>query len=104
MIYGGILFCITHAFLSSIFFFFVDCINRRYSSRNIVEINGILHITPNLGIFILFGCVLFSGLPGTMKFLSELYIFSGLLELAPVSSFIILFSANFLGLVGFSKV
>jgi hypothetical protein len=27
-----------------------------------------------------------------------------LLELAPVSSFIILFSANFLGLVGFSKV
>jgi hypothetical protein len=27
-----------------------------------------------------------------------------LMELAPVSAFIILFSANFLGLVGFSKV
>jgi NADH-quinone oxidoreductase subunit M len=104
MIYGGILFCITHAFLSSMFFFFVDCVNRRYNTRNIVEINGILHITPNLGVAILLGCILFSGLPGTMKFISELYIFSGLLELAPLSTLIIIFSANFLGIVGFSKV
>lgn len=104
MIYGGVLFCITHAFLSSMFFFFVDCVNRRYNTRNIVEINGILHITPNLGVAILLGCILFSGLPGTMKFISELYIFSGLLELAPLSTLIIIFSANFLGIVGFSKV
>jgi len=103
-IYGGVLFCVTHAFLSSIFFFFVDCVYRRYNSRNIVEINGILHITPNLGIMILLGCVLYSGLPGTMKFLSELYVFTGFLENGPFSTFIVIFTANFLGIIGFSKV
>ena len=103
-IYGGVLFCITHAFLSSIFFFFVDCVNRRYNSRNIVEVNGILHITPNLGTLILFGCVLYSGLPGTMKFISELYIFTGLFEAAPLSALITIIIANFLGIIGFSKV
>jgi len=103
-IYGGVLFCVTHAFLSSIFFFFVDCINRRFNSRNIVEVNGVLHITPNLGTFILLGCVLFSGLPGSMKFISELYIFTGFLEAAPLSAIFILFIANFIGIIGFSKV
>lgn len=103
-IYGGVLFCITHAFLSSLFFFFVDCVYRRFNSRNIVEINGILQITPNLGITILLGCILFSGLPGTMKFISELYIFSGLFDNSPLSLIILVFSANFLGILGFSKV
>lgn len=103
-IYGGVLFCITHAFLSSIFFFFVDCVYRRYNSRNITEINGILHITPNLGTLILLGCVLYSGLPGTMKFVSELYIFTGFFEASPISTIIVIFSANFLGIIGFSKV
>lgn len=103
-IYSGVLFCITHAFLSSIFFFFVDCVYRRFNSRNIVEINGLLHITPNLGIFIIIGCILFSGLPGTMKFISEMYIFTGFLEAAPISTITVIVAANFLGIVGFSKV
>ena len=101
--YGGILFCITHAFLSSLFFFLVDCINRRFYSRNITEINGIIHLTPNLGISILLGCIFYSGLPGTLKFISELYIFLGLFEASPTTTIIIIFTANFLGLVGFCK-
>lgn len=103
LLYGGVLFCIAHAFLSSMFFYFVDCINRRYLSRNIVEVNGVLHITPNLGVAILLGFVLFSGLPGTMKFISEIYIFSGLLVTAPTTVVIILIFANFIGLIGFAK-
>jgi formate hydrogenlyase subunit 3/multisubunit Na+/H+ antiporter MnhD subunit len=51
---GGVLFCITHAFLSSMMFFLVDCIQRRYKTRIISEITGILHTTPNLGIAIIF--------------------------------------------------
>jgi len=39
-----------------------------------------------------------------MKFISELYIFTGLVETAPFSAIIVLFTANFLGLVGFCKV
>ena len=102
--YAGVFFSVTHAFLSCLFFYFVDCINRRFGSRNIVEVNGVMHSSPNLGIAVLIGCILFSGLPGTMKFVSELYIFMGLLQIAPLSLIIIILSANFFGIIGFCKV
>lgn len=101
---GGFVFSVTHALLSSIFFFLVDTISRRFYTRNIVEINGILHLAPNLGIAILLSCIFYSGLPGTLKFISELYIFSGLFDVAPFSALLVLFGANFFGLIGFSKV
>jgi NADH:ubiquinone oxidoreductase subunit 4 (subunit M) len=84
-------------------FFLVDCIYRRYHTRSLIEINGILHVTPNLGVSILVMLVFFSGIPGTIKFISEFYIFSGLLEASPLSCFILMFVANVLGLIGFSK-
>lgn len=102
-ILGGILFCATHAFLSALMFFLVDCIYRRFNSRNLIEVIGILQITPNLGISILIMCIFYAGLPGTIKFISEFYIFSGLLESSAVSCFILMFTANVLGLIGFSK-
>lgn len=100
---GGILFCVTHAFLSSLMFFLVDCIQRRYKTRIVSEITGILHITPNLGLAIIFMQILYSGLPGTLKFLSEFYIFSGFLNSAPITLIFLIYSANFFGLIGFSK-
>ena len=100
---GGILFCVTHAFLSALMFYLVDCIQRRYHTRVVSEISGILHTTPNLGISVLFMQIFYSGLPGTLKFLSEFYIFSGLLNTCPLIVIILLFIANFLGLIGFSK-
>lgn len=102
-IVGGILFTATHSFLSALMFFIVDCIYRRYHTRSIVELNGILHITPNLGVAILLMCVFFSGLPGTIKFVTEFYIFSGFLEISVFSCFFIMFVANVFGLIGFSK-
>lgn len=102
-ILGGIIFTITHALLSALMFFIVDCIYRRYHTRSILEVNGILHITPNLGLAILFMLIFFSGLPGTIKFISEFYIFSGLLEFSPTICFTLMFVANVLGLIGFSK-
>jgi len=101
---GGFIFSVTHALLSSIFFFLVDTVSRRFYTRNIVEINGILHLAPNLGIVILLSCIFYSGLPGTLKFISELYIFAGLFDVTPLSTVIVLFGANFFGLIGFSKV
>lgn len=102
-ILGGILFSATHAFLSALMFFLVDCIYRRFHTRSIVEVNGLLHVVPNLGLSILFMLVFFSGLPGTIKFISEFYIFSGFLESSPISCLILMFVANVLGLIGFSK-
>ena len=100
----GFLFTIVHSFLSSLMFFLVDCIYRRYNSRSIVELNGILQHTPNLGLTIIFMVIFFSGLPGTLKFIVEFFFFNGLVELSFSITVVILFSANVLGLIGFCKV
>ena len=84
-------------------FYLVDCIQRRYGSRSVTELSGILQTTPSLGVTILIMCILYSGIPGTLKFTSEFYIFSGLFETAPLSCCLLIFVANVIGLVGFSK-
>lgn len=99
----GLLFTATHAFLSSLMFFIVDCVYRRYHTRSIVEINGLLHITPNLGVTILLMVIFFSGLPGTIKFISEFYIFTSFMEVSPLLCIFLMIGANVIGLVGFSK-
>ena len=104
IIVAGVIFTATHAFLSSLMFYLVDCVYRRFHTRSIVEINGILHITPNLGVCILVMTVFFAGLPGTIKFISEFYIFSSFMEISPFTCIILMLTANVVGLVGFSKV
>ena len=104
IIIAGIIFTATHAFLSCLMFYLVDCVYRRYHTRSIVEVNGILHITPNLGISILIMTIFFAGLPGTIKFISEFYIFCSFLELSPFMCLLLMLIANMIGLVGFSKV
>ncbi len=99
----GIIFSATHAFLSALMFYIVDCIYRRFHTRSLIEVNGILHLTPNLGISILTMCVFFAGLPGTIKFISEFYLFSNFLEISPFSCLLLMFLANVIGLIGFSK-
>jgi NADH:ubiquinone oxidoreductase subunit 4 (subunit M) len=56
-----------------------------------------------LGIAIITMCVLYAGLPGTLKFTCEFYIFCGLFELSPTLTIFLFFVANVLGLIGFSK-
>jgi len=84
-------------------FYIVDCVYRRYHTRSIVEINGLLHYTPNLAITVLLMTIFFAGLPGTLKYIVEFYIFSGFLEISPSITFLLMLIANALGLIGFSK-
>jgi len=100
---SGILFCITHALLSVLMFYLVDVIYRRYNSRSVIEVSGILQRTPNLAILIFIMCIFFSGLPGTLKFTVEFYIFSSFFYFSPFSCLFTFFIANCLGLIGFSK-
>lgn len=74
----GILFTVTHAFLSVLMFFLVDCIYRRFHTRSIYNLNGLLIDTPNLSICIILMIIFFSGFPGTLKFICEFYIFFNL--------------------------
>lgn len=104
LLFAGIIFTATHAFLSALMFFIVDCVYRRFHSRSIIEVNGLLHILPNLSILIITMIVFFSGLPGTIKFISEFFIFSSFFEISPLSCFILILIANTFGLIGFSKI
>lgn len=100
---GSLIFCITHSFLSALLFYLVDCIQRRYRARNIVQINGLLTNNPNLATAILFTCIVYMGLPGTTKFVTEFYILSGLLEATPYTIILVVFSVNYIGALGFCK-
>ena len=102
-VFSGILFSATHAFLSALMFFLVDCIYRRYHTRSVVELNGLLHFTPNLALSIIFMTIFFAGLPGTVKFVVEFYIFNGFFEISIFTCFFLMFIANVVGLIGFSK-
>lgn len=99
----GILFSATHAFLSALMFYIVDCIYRRYHTRSLVSINGLLHVNPNLSIFIFLMTIFFAGLPGTLKYIVEFFLFIGFLEISPSLTFMFMLIANVLGLIGFSK-
>lgn len=99
----GIVFSAAHAFLSSLMFFLVDCIYRRFHTRSVYGLHGILQRTPNLAITIILMCVLYAGLPGTIKFSCEFYIFAVLAESSWLTCVILIFAMNVLGLIGFSK-
>lgn len=99
----GFLFSLTHAFLSALMFFLVDCLYRRFHSRSILQINGIVSFLPNLATAIFFMCIFFAGLPGTLKFSIELCIFNNLADFSLLVTTLLILIANCLGLIGFSK-
>jgi NADH:ubiquinone oxidoreductase subunit 4 (subunit M) len=100
---GSIYFIYTHAFLSSLMFFLVDCLQKRYNTRNVTSLCGVIHTTPNLGIAIFIMIVIFSGVPGSMKFVAEITIFSSLNQFSPFFCGFLILIVNFLGMIGFCK-
>ena len=99
----GILFVVTHALLSGLMFYVVDCVYRRFGSRSIVEVHGILNLCPNLAVIIILMQLCFVGLPGTVKFLVEFNLVTGLLWSFPRTT-IFLMLINIIGVIGFSKI
>ena len=68
-----------------------------------VKISKVLQIIPMLGIAIIFMCVLYTRLLGTLKFTHEFYIPRGLLELSTTLTIFIFVIIIVSGLVVFSK-
>lgn len=82
--YSGLLMFISHAIISSLFFILVDCVSRRFKTRNIYEITGLWVRLPVLSLFILVVNVIFLGFPYTSFFLSEYLFFVALLDINPI--------------------
>jgi len=103
IVFYGFVFNFTHAFLSTLMFYLVECIYVRYYSRSVFLVNGIFFTYPGLGFVIFLMTVIFSGIPGTFKFICEFFIFNTVLNFSWVLCIFLIFFVNVLGLIGFSK-
>jgi hydrogenase-4 component F len=97
------LFIIAHTILSTIFFLFSDSVYKRFSSRSTSAVRGLLQTTPSLGYFLFASCLLFAGLPFTLKFVVEVYIFTQLFNTSSVLVVVTIFIANWFGIISFMK-
>ena len=91
------MFCmlISHAFLSTNAFFFVDAVNRRVKTRLTVEISGINFLYPKLFLLILINLLIFLGFPGTLFFIAEFLFFTFFLDFLPFTAICIFFLLYF---------
>lgn len=96
-------FIITHCLLSTIFFFFIDIINKRFNTRVATQITGLIHVMPTFTLILFLSWIGFSGLPFTIKFTLEICIFNYLLQYNFFLTIISLIIMNIIGLIGFSK-
>lgn len=98
------LFTLIHTLLSSLFFFQVDIIFKRYNSRLVFNIKGLFKNNLNLSLNILFSLLIYNGFPISIKFLIELYFLINLFNNNFFFIFLVLNILNFFSILGFSKI
>jgi len=98
------LFIVTHCLLSTLLFFTVDILTKRFHTRTVTNITGVIQVMPIFGVCMIITLLLFSGLPFTIKFFIEVSVFNLLLSLNPEITLFIIVIANWVGLIGFSKI
>lgn len=101
--YSLILFILIHGWLSTLMFFLVDVIQKKTSSRNIVEISGLAYKFPELKFIIWFVLIIFSGFPLTVKFVIEWSILANLVLHYQAFFMITFFTLVVFGVAGFAK-
>ena len=103
LFYTG-LFIVTHTILSSLFFYIVDCLYKRYKTRSVNGVYGVFNENFLLGFFILIALFLYLGFPFTIKFFIELKLFLFLFSYNYVLLVGLVFILNFLGSFFFAKI
>jgi formate hydrogenlyase subunit 3/multisubunit Na+/H+ antiporter MnhD subunit len=88
------LFILAHTILSTIFFLLSDSLYRRFGTRSTVGVRGLLQLTPMFGFMLFICCLFFAGLPFTLKFIVEVYIFTQLFSLNSSVLIITIFICN----------
>lgn len=97
------LFIVTHCILSSLLFFYIDVITKRYNTRVTSQITGLVHTMPTFSALMFITWLGFSGLPFTIKFTLEIGIFNLLFNVSTVLFILTIVGMNVIGLIGFSK-
>jgi len=85
---------VAHSFTTAAEFFIVDCISRRFGSRDLTAASGLFYATPHLFLFSLVTTLITVGFPGTSLFFAKVQFLSSLAGLAAplfvIFSFILL--------------
>jgi len=101
-LYGMLLHVINHGATKSMVFFGAGSVSRRYETREIDEVSGIIAVMPYTGPLLLVAVLALGGLPPFGMFRSELLMLTGGLtqgQYAPVAVFLGFVSVLFLGLM-----
>lgn len=101
--YSLILFILIHGWLSTLMFFLVDIIQKKTSTRNIVQLSGLAYNFPEIKRLIWIVILLFSGFPLTIKFVIEWAILGSLILNAEYLFIFIFFVIVVVGVTGFTK-
>lgn len=101
--YSLILFILVHGWLSTLMFFSVDIIQKKTSSRNILEVCGLAYNFPEIKLIMWFILLLFSGFPLTIKFLIEWQILGNLVLQNKILFIVGFFVVVVIGVCGFAK-
>jgi formate hydrogenlyase subunit 3/multisubunit Na+/H+ antiporter MnhD subunit len=88
------LFILTHCLLSTLLFFTIDILIKRFHTRIVTNITGIIQVMPLFGLCMITTLLLFTGLPFTIKFFLEINIFNLLLNFNIELTILIIFIAN----------
>ena len=104
VIYIPIMFTLAHGFLSTLMFYTVELIYRRFYSRHISALKGVWQLTPNLAKIIFVKVFLFIGIPGTVKFSVEYMFFSYCLLTSFGFGVFVFVVVSLIGVVGYVKI
>ena len=97
------IFIVVHCLLSTLFFFITDILIKRFNTRVVTQITGLVHTMPIFSFFFFMSLIFFLGLPFTSKFFIEIAIFNLLFtKQLKFFSFLILI-INWLAVIGFAK-
>lgn len=98
------IFIIMHGILSSLLFFLVDQVQKRYQSRNLLSLSGLVHKFLNLSIAIWLGLLIFRGFPIFIKFIIEWEFLVYLYEHWGIYGILIFFITTVFSVIGFARV
>ena len=96
-------FVIFHTFVSGLFFWIVDCVYRRFNTRLVCNINGLINLYPKLSFFIILSVYIFMGLPFTIKFSIEVWVFKNIMHYNIWLSLFMSFFVNYISIIFFFK-
>lgn len=98
-----IMFIFVHGLLSALMFFIVDLIQKRTTTRNIIEISGLGLLYPKLRLIVWGILLFFMGFPLTIKFIIEWKIIFLMYSQSLFLTLIIFLILNVTAVIGFTK-